>query len=103
MRETTIRERLDETRAELERVEAEYRILLDLTRAYERWLTILGLPFEPAVAMRAERPAEQASVSASVAVASALSTSTRSCLTRPSARTTSSSSFRYSASSLRES
>lgn len=56
MREAIIRQRLEETRAELDRIEVEYRVLLDLTRDYERWLTVLGLTIEPPVTMEVQPP-----------------------------------------------
>ena len=36
--------RLQEIRAEAERVKTEYVVLQDLTRDYERWLEVLGVP-----------------------------------------------------------
>ncbi len=50
MREESIRQRLAETQVELQRVEAEYRVLLDLSRDYERWLAVLSMPTHEAIA-----------------------------------------------------
>jgi hypothetical protein len=41
---TLINARLQEIRAEAERVKTEYLVLQDLTRDYERWLAVLGVP-----------------------------------------------------------
>ena len=41
---TLISARLQEIRAEAERVKTEYLVLQDLTRDYERWLAVLGVP-----------------------------------------------------------
>jgi hypothetical protein len=62
MREVDIRAQLAAVRAELERVEPEYRVLVDLTSAYRRWLAALGLdeetadPTRPDTSLPNERP-----------------------------------------------
>jgi hypothetical protein len=66
MREAIIRQRLAETRAELERVEAEYRVLRAPTRDYERWLAVIGMPIHETTAEPAGQMIGTAPISAAV-------------------------------------
>jgi hypothetical protein len=59
MREATIQAQLAAVRAEFARVEAEYRVLVDLTANYERWLAIVRGDDEPTSTAETAQPADE--------------------------------------------
>ena len=59
MREATIQAQLAAVRAEFARVEAEYKVLVDLTANYERWLAIVRGDDEPTSTAETAQPAEE--------------------------------------------